>query len=164
METFATLENCFQPLIIVAELSILDICEGPKNASCYGSVKFLKLSENTYDAVLFVKGIAKQIMSHKYMIALTQTTNTETFAFRLQTEKTIGTCSANQCAGFYMVGTTVTKEFKSRVLFKKIAHFTGKVLQNHKLLECKIFRIILKHVSDHVSVLFQFTWLHLWKL
>ena len=27
-------------------------------------------------------------------------------------------------------------------------------------MECEIFRIILKHVSDQLSVLFQFTWLY----
>ena len=28
-------------------------------------------------------------------------------------------------------------------------------------MECEIFRIVLKHASDHLSVTFQFTWLHL---
>ena len=53
------------------------------------------------------------------------------------------------------------KLLKSRLRFKKIAYFTGKLLQNHKLLECEISRILLKHVSVHVSVLFQFAWLYL---
>ena len=38
----------------------------------------------------------------------------------------------------------------------KIANSTGKLLQNYKQLECEILRILLKHVSDHLSVLFQF--------
>ena len=42
------------------------------------------------------------------------------------------------------------------VLFKKTANFTGKLLQNYKYLECEIFRIFLQHVSDHLSVFFQF--------
>ena len=29
-------------------------------------------------------------------------------------------------------------------------------------MECEIFRILLKHLSDHLSVLFQFAWLYLW--
>ena len=29
-------------------------------------------------------------------------------------------------------------------------------------MECEIFRILSKHVSDHLSVFFQFTWLYLW--
>ena len=36
----------------------------------------------------------------------------------------------------------------------KIADFTGKLLQNHKYLECEIFRILLKY--DQLSVFFQF--------
>ena len=32
----------------------------------------------------------------------------------------------------------------------------GKLLKNYKCLECEIFGIPLKHVSDHGSVLFQF--------
>ena len=50
---------------------------------------------------------------------------------------------------------------KSRLLFKKIANFTSKVLQNYKKLEREIFRMLLKHESDHLSVLFQFAWLYL---
>ena len=45
---------------------------------------------------------------------------------------------------------------KSRLLFKKIANFTDKLLQNYKLLEWETFRIFLKHVNDHLPVLFQF--------
>ena len=37
------------------------------------------------------------------------------------------------------------------LLLKKIANFTGKLLQNYKYLEYEIFRIDLKHVSDHLS-------------
>ena len=45
---------------------------------------------------------------------------------------------------------------KSRLLFKKIANFTGILLQDHKQLESGIFRILLKHRIGHLSVLFQF--------
>ena len=34
------------------------------------------------------------------------------------------------------------------LLFKKIANFTVNLLQNYKYLECEIFRIPLKHVSN----------------
>ena len=44
---------------------------------------------------------------------------------------------------------------KSSLLFKKKANLTGKLLQNYKYLECENFRIILKHASNHLSVLFQ---------
>ena len=37
----------------------------------------------------------------------------------------------------------------------------GKLLQNYKQLEYEILRILLKQVSDHLSALFQFTWLYL---
>ena len=43
----------------------------------------------------------------------------------------------------------------SRLLFKKIANFTGKLLQNYKWLEYKIFGILSKQVSDHLSVIFK---------
>ena len=38
---------------------------------------------------------------------------------------------------------------KSRLLYKKIANFTVKLLQNYKYLEFEILGILLKHVSDH---------------
>ena len=39
----------------------------------------------------------------------------------------------------------------------KIAHLRGKLLQNFRQLECEISRTFLEQVSDHLSVLFQFT-------
>ena len=45
---------------------------------------------------------------------------------------------------------------KKQATFKKIAIFMGKLLQNYKLLECEIFKILLKHACDYLSVLFQF--------
>ena len=53
------------------------------------------------------------------------------------------------------------RNLKSRLLFKKIASFTGKLLQNYKQLECEIFRTFLKHASNHLSVIFQFARLYL---
>ena len=38
------------------------------------------------------------------------------------------------------------KNLKIRLLFKKIADFTDKLLQNQKQVECEVFRILLKHV------------------
>ena len=38
--------------------------------------------------------------------------------------------------------------------FKKKVNFKGKLLKHYKQLECKMFRILLKHVSDHLSVFF----------
>ena len=48
------------------------------------------------------------------------------------------------------------KLLKSKLLFKNVANFTGKLLQNFKQMECEISRILLKHVNGHLSVLFQF--------
>ena len=45
-----------------------------------------------------------------------------------------------------------------RLLFKRIVNFTGKLLQNCKQLECEIFRILLKHVSHDLSMLFEFSY------
>ena len=78
------------------------------------------------------------------MIASTQT-NPENVAFIAVLVLKILSCNAlfsNQNTG--------------RILFKKIANFTGKLLQNYKYFECKIFRILFRHVSDHLSVLIQF--------
>ena len=47
--------------------------------------------------------------------------------------------------------TVQQKLLKITLLFKKIANFTGKLLQNYKKLDCKTFRILLQHVSDYLS-------------
>ena len=84
------------------------------------------------------------------MLASIQTTNTEIFAFIA-------------VVVFKLLNSTVlfikrkdNRNLKSRLLFKKIANFTSKLVQNYKWLECEIFRIFLKDVSEHLSVLFQF--------
>ena len=66
------------------------------------------------------------------MIASTQIANTEIFAF---------------------IAILVFELLSRKVL---LVNFTAKLLQSYKLLECKIVRILLKHVSDHLSVLSQF--------
>ena len=40
------------------------------------------------------------------------------------------------------------------LLFKRIENWTDKLLQSHKYLECEILRILLKHVSNHLSEFF----------
>ena len=75
------------------------------------------------------------------MVASTQTTKTEIFAFiaalvfKLLSRKVLFTNRKDD-----------RKLLKSRLLFKKIANFTGKLLQNYYKFE---------NVSDHLSVLFQ---------
>ena len=79
------------------------------------------------------------------MIASTQITITKIFAF---------------------ITVLVVKLLSRRVLcinrkdnkatFSKITNFTVKLLQSYKNLECGVFRLFLKHVKDHLSVLFQF--------
>ena len=82
------------------------------------------------------------------MIASIQITNTEIFAFipvlvfKLLSEQ--------------VLLRKIIETVKNRLLFKKIANFTGNLLRNYKQLECKIIRILLKHVHDHLSVFFQF--------
>ena len=66
------------------------------------------------------------------MIASTQIANTEIFVF---------------------IAILVFKLLSRKVL---LVNFTAKLLRSYKLLECKIVRILLKYVSDHLSVLFQF--------
>ena len=64
------------------------------------------------------------------MIALIQITNTEIFPF---------------------IVILIFKLSTRRVLFKKMANFTGELLQSYKQLEGEIFRILLKHVSNPLS-------------
>ena len=48
------------------------------------------------------------------------------------------------CLGFF--GNSPKKIVKSRLLFKKMADFTGKLKQNFKYLQCKVFKMLLmKH-------------------
>ena len=85
------------------------------------------------------------------MIASTQITNNEILTFmsvlvlKLLSRKVLFTNRKEN------------RNLKSRLFFKKIANFTGKVPQNHKYLECETFIILFKHVCDQLSVLFQFT-------
>ena len=74
------------------------------------------------------------------MITSTQITNTEIFAFLADLVFNLLRLNNRNC----------------RLLFRKLVNFTGELLQNYKWLECEIFRILLKHVSDHLSVLFHF--------
>ena len=45
---------------------------------------------------------------------------------------------------------------ESRLLLNETTNFTGKLLQSYKYLGCQISMILLKHVRDNLSVLFQF--------
>ena len=45
--------------------------------------------------------------------------------------------------------------FTNRLHLTKIANLTGQLLQNY-VIGMRTFRILLKHLSDHLSVLFQF--------
>ena len=88
--------------------------------------------------------------NNKYMIVSTQITNAEIFTsiavlvFKLFSRKVL------------LLNRKTVETVKGRLLFEKIPNFTGKLMQNYKYLESEIFRILLKHVSDHLSVLFQF--------
>ena len=84
---------------------------------------------------------SSRLYNIKYMVASTQTTNTEIFAFiaalvfKLLSRKVLFTNRKDD-----------RKLLKSRLLFKKIANLTGKLLQNYYKFE---------NVSYHSSVLFQ---------
>ena len=66
-----------------------------------------------------VKDKSCKLYNHRYMIASTQITNTEFFAFiTVQV--------------FTLFGNNFKKLLKTRVLFKKIAKIIGKLLQNYK--------------------------------
>ena len=80
-----------------------------------------------------------KLYNNKYMINSTQTRNLEKFFF---------------------MAVLVLKLLRRKVFFlnrkgNRNCLLTGKLLQNYKYLECKKFKILLKHVSDNSSVLFQ---------
>ena len=99
-----------------------------------------------------LKLLSCKLCNNKYMTASTQISNTESFTFitalvfKILSRKVLFINKKRQ-----------QKLLKSRLLFKKIANFTGKLVKNYKQLESEIFRILLKHLSDHLPVLFQFT-------
>ena len=74
-----------------------------------------------------LKMLKVQLYDHKYIIASTQITNTEIFAiiavlgFKLLSRKNFALKQKGQ-----------KKLLKSRLFFKKIASFTGKLLQKYK--------------------------------
>ena len=68
-----------------------------------------------------------KLYNNKYMIALTQITNTEIFVFIVVL---VFKVSSRKC--FVYKQKRQYKLLKSRLLFKKIANFTGKLLQNYK--------------------------------
>ena len=84
--------------------------------------------------------------NNKYIIALKQIANTEiletivVLVFKLLSRKLL---------------------FTDRKKILETHFFTAKLLQNYKWLKCKTFRIILKRLSNHLSVLFQFSGLYL---
>ena len=86
------------------------------------------------------------------MITSTPITNTETFefiavlVFKLWSNEVL----------FINRKDINYKLLKSRLLFNKIADFTGKLLQNYEKIESEILGMLWKHVSGHLSVLFQF--------
>ena len=95
--------------------------------------------------LLKVQSWSCKLCNNKYMIASTQITNTCIFAFIV-------------ILVFKLLSHIFIYIFKQQ----KIAHFTGKVLQNYKWFECEIFKILLKHVSNHLSVLLQLSWPYLY--
>ena len=91
-----------------------------------------------------------KLYNNKDMIALTQIRNTEIFAFiAVLVFKLLSRLFCFVC--FVYKQKRQQKLLKSKLLLKQIANFTGKLLQRYK---CEIFRIPLKHVSDHLSVFF----------
>ena len=83
------------------------------------------------------------------MITSTQITNTEIFAFVA--------VLVFQLLSRDVLFTNRKETVKEWLLFKKIAYFTGKLLQSYKYLACEIFRALLKPVRNHLLVLFQFS-------
>ena len=102
------------------------------------------LGQNIAEKLSKLKVQSCKLYNNKYIIASIQITNTKTFA---------------------LIAVKVFELLSRKVLFinrkDKMANFTGKLLENYKKLEFKILSILLKHVSNHLSVPFQFAWLYL---
>ena len=87
------------------------------------------------------------------MIASTQTTNTEIFAFIAVVLKLL----SRKVLFINRKGNRNQATIKSRLLFETIANFTSKLLENYEQLACELFRILLKCVTDYLQVFFQFS-------
>ena len=118
----------------------------------HSSSKITNITDHLQILLLILKVPSCKLYNNKYMIASTQITNTEIFAFiaalvpKLLSREVL------------FINTKDNKICRLEVGYfsQKIANFTGKLRQNYKLLKCEIFRILLKYVRDHLSVLFQF--------
>ena len=97
-----------------------------------------KLLLQMFCRVLNTQVQSYKLYNNKYMIASTQITNTEIFAFiavlvfKLLSRKVLLKNRKDN-----------RKLLNSRLPFNKIANFTGKQLRNYKYLEREIFRILL---------------------
>ena len=127
-----------------------------------------------------------KLYNNKYMIASTQITNTEIFAFiavlvfDLLTRKAFfinrkdnknclslhERCPNTQIHGVNLRiqskyrkirtrNNSVFGHFSRSVKNRLLADFKSKLLEKFKSLDCEKFRTLLKHVGDHLSVLFQ---------
>ena len=89
-----------------------------------------------------------KLYNNKYMIESTQIVNTEISAFI--------TVLVIKLLSRKILFINRKGNRNCRILFQEIVNFTSKLLQNYKFLEYENFRILLKHVSNHLSGLFQF--------
>ena len=100
---------------------------------------------------LLLKVQSCKLYNIKFIIASTQITNTEIFAFiAVQVFKLLSD-------EILFINKRQWKLLKSRLLFKKKANFTGNLQQNYKQLKCEIFSVLLKQGRDYLSVLIRFT-------
>ena len=113
-------------------------------------VRFFLLKCFSFSKVLILKVQSCKLYNNKYMVPSIQVGNTEIFVFIAVLDFKLFSRKL-----FFINRKDNYKLLKSKLFLKKIANFTGKLLQNYKEFECKIFKIFFKHVSDHLSVLFQ---------
>ena len=113
-------------------------------------VRFFLLKCFSFSKVLILKVQSCKLYNNKYMVPSIQVANTEIFVFIAVLDFKLFSRKV-----FFINRKDNYKLLKSKLFLKKIANFTGKLLQNYKEFECKIFKIFFKHVSDHLSVLFQ---------
>ena len=118
---------------IYNEKTILQMQQTHKEKNCILMDSWVEDSYFCVEPLQNLKVQSCKLFNTKFMIASAQTRNTEIFlfivvlVFKLLGHEVLFVNSKRQ-----------QKLLKSRLLFKKTAYFTGKLLQNYEQLECEI--------------------------
>ena len=119
-------------IMVIVNLEIISC--NPKNVSHWNYIKLRSKRNKMLSNLIFIthfwKNLAPwscELYNNKCMIASTQIANTEIFPFAAALVFKLLTCKV------LFINRKDNKNcLKSRLLFKKIANFTGKLLRNYK--------------------------------